>query len=179
MRVRRIFIGGARCFSHLQSGARNFEFTLFRAFTNALDHVAIAIARGEIHSRINLGRIFGQLWIDQAYFFKELFPIEGRQQPHAGDDVAYSNLGGRLPMMFFMNDLLERNSLFGQLLLEPFHRRHHARILVAQTLDQLYHECAARFLTRSREQRNQFLRLAGHFENLVGQSVSFVSFGTR
>ena len=40
------------------------QFALPGAFADALDNMPVTIARGEIHARINRGRIFGEFRID-------------------------------------------------------------------------------------------------------------------
>src|SRR5690554_4047112 len=42
-----------------------------------LDHVAIAIARREIHTAVDIGRVLAQRMLDHAHRLDELAPIRG------------------------------------------------------------------------------------------------------
>src|SRR5204863_6942978 len=74
--MRRIFISVARRLSHTQNGAGYFQFTFLCALADALNYMAVTVARGKIHPRIDAGRIFRQLGINQTYCFKKVFPIK-------------------------------------------------------------------------------------------------------
>ena len=143
VRVGQVCAGGAGFFGHPQSGAGDFGLALFCSFANAFDDMPVAIARRKIHPRIHAGRILSQFRIDEADGFKKIFPIQGREQTHAGDDVADGNLSGGLALVLFLHDLFDRLAFLEEVFLQPFHDRHHRRILFAQTLRELDDERAA------------------------------------
>ena len=179
--MRNVFAGVTCRFGHAQRGASDFRLTLFRPFADAFDDVPVAIARGKIHPRINARRILRQLRIDPAHGFEKIFPVQVREQAHAGDDVADGDLRGGLALVLFLHDLFDREPFFGELLLEPLHYRHHCRVLFTQALRELDDERAAeRFAPghAGSEQRQQLVGLTlGLFEELVGESVRFVTLG--
>ena len=135
-----MFAGFACQLSHVQGGPSDFGFALLRAFADPLDYVAVTIASAKVHSRIDAGGILRQLRIDQADCFKEIFPIQRRKQTHAGNDVADRHLGRSLPVMLCMHHLLDRETLFSELLVQPFDNRHDGGILFAQALRQLHNK---------------------------------------
>ena len=118
----------------------DFQFVCAGAFTDSLNHVAIAIARRKLHLRVSAGRIRAQQRFDEADAFEEVAPIERRQQAHAGDDVADGNLRRGLALVFGMDDLFNAGGLPGKLLLQPFNHRHQRRILLTKTLRKLNYE---------------------------------------
>ena len=117
MRVGHVFARAARFLGHPQGGASDFGLALFCSFANAFDDMPVAIARREIHPRIYAGGILGQFRIDQTYGFKKIFPIQGREQTHAGDDVADGDLRGGLALVLFLHDLLDRLAFFDEVFL--------------------------------------------------------------
>jgi hypothetical protein len=102
--------------------------------------VAVAIARGKLHPRIDARRIFSQQRLDQTDFFEEIVPVERGEETHAGDDVAHRDLCGCLALVFAVNYLLDAGALLRQLLLDPVHHRHYGRMLFAQALYELDHK---------------------------------------
>ncbi len=143
----------------------------------------VTIAGGKIHSRIHFGGVFRQLRIDQADRFKKIFPVQGREQAHARDDVADSDLRRGLALMLFADDLFDRETFFGKLFFYPLHGRHYCRILFAQALRELHHKGAAeRFASRHArsKQRQQLVWLAlCLLEQFVGEAVGCIALGTR
>ena len=55
-------------------------------------------------------------------------------------------------MMLFVDNPFERQSFFGELLVERFHYRHDGRVLIAQALNQLHDKGALWPLAPLREQ---------------------------
>src|SRR3546814_14126904 len=63
-------------------------------------HVAVAVAGGEIHRRVDAGRIFAQALLDQAAVLDEIAPVDRRQRAQAADAVADRDLIGGLLLRF-------------------------------------------------------------------------------
>ena len=170
-------------FRHAQRRAGDLWLASFGSLAEPLDGVAIAIASRKIHPGINAGRIFAQLRIDQADGFKEILPVERREQTHAGDDVADRNLRRRLAAMLLVHGLFDRVALLAELFFQPAKNLHHRGVLLAQPLGELDHERPANRLSFShprRQKRQDFTGLSlREFEEFVGERVRLVTFGSR
>src|SRR5947209_20500609 len=73
--VLRIFF--VRSSRKLYRTARNFEFVRARALSNALDDVAITVARAKLHLRVSTRRVFAEDWINEANVLEEVAPVQG------------------------------------------------------------------------------------------------------
>ena len=63
---------------------------------DALDHVPVAVARGEIHARVDAGRVLAQRLLDDAQRLDELAPVHRAEEAQAADAVADRDLVGGL-----------------------------------------------------------------------------------
>jgi hypothetical protein len=116
----------------------NLELRVRGAARELLDSRSVQRARREVHA----GEVAGvaQRRVDQARVLEEVGPVHVRDQPHAGDDVAYRDVRGALPLMLVANQGIRRRVLRSQLILEPRERGGDARILIAQAFDDLHDE---------------------------------------
>ena len=78
-----------------------------------------------------------QQLIDQTHTVKPHLPIDIGNEPDTGDDIAYRNIGGRLPVMFVIDHRLEGIAEGFGFELQPFEGKGCRRIMIAQALDQL------------------------------------------
>ncbi len=92
-----------------QGRARDCKFRQCRAARKTLYCPAVEVARGKIHrGKVAAG---AQQVVHQADTFEELRPIHIREQPHAGDDVAYRHVRRALPLMLVAHGLVRGRSL--------------------------------------------------------------------
>ena len=89
------------------------------AFRDAFDRMPIAIAAGETHQAIDIGRIRTQHPVNMALFFNKLLPVEGPQGAQAGDTVAHRDLIGGLRLAVQMDDAFHGLPVFNQPLVQP------------------------------------------------------------
>src|SRR5438105_6690708 len=68
------------------------------AFGKPFYDVPVTISRSEVHRRVSVDWVLREDWVNLTDAFKELFPIERRQEAHACDDVPYGDLVRRLPL---------------------------------------------------------------------------------
>src|ERR1041384_2191862 len=129
------------------------------------------------------GRVWRKHRIDFADAFKELLPIKGRKEPHAGDDVANRRLCSCLSLMFGVYNLLGRQPFQNEPLLKPLQRGPYLRILIAKTLCKLNDKRAVEFLVLAGcrlQHTDQLARLAGGgVQKTVAQRGALVPFATR
>src|SRR5262249_24967965 len=114
--------------------------------------------------------IFREDGINEAYALEELLPVKRREQPHAGDNVSNRHLGGCLPLVLEVNDLLGSHRFESELLLQPIERGPHFRILIAKALRKLNDKRPVKRLSRRRrlKRRDQLVRLlSGNFQKPV------------
>ena len=104
------------------------------------DGAAIEIAGGKIHLReVGLGAQGG---VDQADALEELRPIDRRDQPHAGDDIAHRDVHRTLALNLAADDLVGGGVFGGEPVVQPAQGRRLLGIAVAQALRQLHGEFA-------------------------------------
>ena len=135
------------------------------------DGVAIAIARRKIHLReVAVG---AQRRIDETDALEELRPIDGGHQAHAGDRVSDRHVHRALPLMLLADQLVGGRPLGGQARVQPLDGGRHARIVIAQPLDQLHRELPRQgslLETPQGRAREHALAVAG-FQQAVGQGI--------
>ncbi len=162
-----------------QRAARHFQFVRAGALRDALDDVAVAVARVEVHARVDARRVFAEQRIDEAHRLEEVAPVERREQPHRGDDVADGDLGGGLPLVFEVDGLLGGEPALVQPALQPVEDGHERRVLVAQALRELDDEGAVEVFVLAEapgEQRGQRLGLPpDRLQQLVGERVRLLA----
>ena len=88
-----------------------------RSSCELFDGAAVEIARREIH--VGEGTTGAQALIHKADTLEQLGPIDVGNQPHTGDDVAHSYVGGNLALLCVLNDLIDGNALQGEPLFQP------------------------------------------------------------
>ncbi len=103
-----------------------------------LDGAAVEIAGGKIHLLKAAARL--EHVVDQAEALEQLRPVDIRNQPHAGDDVADRDAGGDLPLVLIADHGVGGGALASELLVQPGQRRGYAGILVAQSMHELNQE---------------------------------------
>src|SRR5712692_1421898 len=143
------------------------------AFSDLLNNMAITIASRKVHQRVDAEGIASQYWIYLADALEERSPVEGRQQTHAGDDVANGDLGRGLPLMLEVNNLLDSHRRrFGELLFYPIKRRPDLRVLIAQPLGELNYESSIKRLAPAHRRLKRPDQLIGlppaNLQELVG-----------
>jgi hypothetical protein len=106
-------------FAEFDRLAGNLEFTEMTALGDGFNGVAIAIAGGEIHRRINSRRLSAEDLLDNAHLLHELAPVHRAEKPQAGDAVADRNLVGGLVLVLRLNELLDGQPLILQAMLHP------------------------------------------------------------
>ena len=119
----------------LQRADGDIELAQRRAARQLLDRAAIQVARGEVH--LAEGAAATQAFVHQADVLEQLGPVDVRDQPHAGDDVAHRDVGGALALLDMFHHLVDRGALHGEPFAEPAQRRRGPRIVVPQPLGDL------------------------------------------
>src|ERR1043165_1617558 len=172
-----------RILCQINGAPRHFQLIAMRALGYALDDVTITVARGELHTRIRLRRVFAQDRINEAHVLEEVAPIQSREQAHARDDVADSDLRRRLSLMLKMHKLLWGTAALFKPLLEAVEDTYHNRVLIAQALNQMHDESPAKLLapfpTLSDDGEQLFGRPRGHVEQFVREHVRLFSLFAR
>ena len=103
-----------------------------------LHRVPVAVARPELH--LPVARVRRQLLLHQADALEERRPVEGRDQPHAGDHVAHRGVHRGLPPVLDLQHVVGRRPLLRQPVVEPGEGRGDVRVLVAQPAEQGHRE---------------------------------------
>ncbi len=113
----------------------DFQLRITGAAGKLLDGAPIEISRGKIHLRESA--VGSEDGIDQADFLEEFGPVDGGDEPHAGDHIADRHVSGGLPLVLRPDRLVGSRSLRCQTPIEPAQRRRHPLVLIAQPLDEL------------------------------------------
>ncbi len=119
---------------------RHLRFGPRAASCDALDDHPVTVARAEIHRGVRAPRVRAQQPVDHAHRFDEIAPVDGRQEPQAADRVAERHLVGRLTAISGLHELLDREAVLDQALLDPAEREHQRRVLALQVAHELRHE---------------------------------------
>ncbi len=181
VRVRlRLGVRGVGLRGQLDRRARHLGLARVRALGDALDDVAVAVARLEVHQPVDARGVFAEDGIDEADRLEEVAPVERREQAHRGDDVADRDLRGGLPLVFELDGLLKARAL---LLLkpafEPVEDGRERGVLLAQALRELHDERAPDLLFPAEavgEVRDEALGLAlDHLQQFVGERVGLLA----
>ena len=139
------------------------------ALRELLDAVAVAVARREIHVRDV--RPAAQLALDQAHALEEVPPVDGREQPHARDDVAHRDVERRLLPVLGRDQLVAVHARARDPFLDPAQRRNLLRIVIAKALDELNHECRLQPIVRGETDGALALRIRLLDEDRVGERI--------
>jgi hypothetical protein len=107
----------------LHRGARHLGLVGVDVAGDALDSVAVAVAGGEIHARIDVGRIVAKRLLDLRQRLDELAPVHRGEQPQAADAVAHRDLRRGLRLRLELHQLLDRLVAFAEMLLDPGQRQ--------------------------------------------------------
>ena len=132
--------GGSPC--QIDRLAGDFDLRQASPLRYLLGSVAVAIACAEIHPTIDAGRILEQSPLDDARALHELAPVNGAKHPQAADAVADRHLIGGLPLILGLHQLLDRQTRFGQSLLDPGQRQGESRTPSLQAARQFGDESA-------------------------------------
>src|SRR5579885_612809 len=123
--------GGLLCLRH--NRARNFPLLHGTAPGQLLNHMPVSIACGEVHPFVDLGWILAQYMLDSAVRLNERRPIHSTEKSQAADTVANRHLIGRLLLRLRLNQQLNRQTGFGQPLLDPGKRQSQSGAMPLQT----------------------------------------------
>ncbi len=163
--------------------ARNLDLGQAAEAREALHHVPVPVARGEIHRRIDRIGILAQLLLHRAHAFDELAPVHRAEEPQAADAVADRHLVGRLALRFRMDELLDGRAGFGEALFDPRERQRKRGALTLQAARELGHERAAHRRVRARhvghDQDQAFGVFLCHDHHLVGPGLGLAALEHR
>ena len=162
-------VAGARL-GGVDGAARDVELGLARAAGELLDGLAVMVAGGEVH----LGEIaaLAEQGIDQADALDQLGPVDRRDLPHAGDDVAHGDVHRGLALVLGLRHLGDRAALLLDALLEPLQLARHPRVEIAEAVGELHDDGGRKRPVGRGEQRGDGRRLAGaDAEHAVGDLV--------
>ena len=120
--------------------ARDVAFRQAAHLCEFFDGVPVAVARREIHRRVNPDRVFAQFLFDHAHRFDELAPVHRPQEAQAADAVADGDLARGLALRFHLDQVLYRHAFFGEPLLYPCQRQREGRALSLQAPREFRHE---------------------------------------
>ncbi len=84
-----------------------------------LDRVAVAIAGGEVHARVEARRVLPQNRLHPALALDERLPVHPRDRAEAGDAVRHADLGEGEPLGGLAGGLLRAQCLVRDPLLQP------------------------------------------------------------
>ena len=129
--------GPLRLARQLHGVACDVLLRFLRPLGELFDRMAVAVASGEVHSRVCVRRILAQDPLDQTDALEEQRPVDRRQQPHARDDVADRELIGRLPLLLDPQHLFRRIVLGFERALKRAPGGRRGRRLVAQPVEHL------------------------------------------
>ncbi len=129
---------GLRVVRQAHGRSRHVDLVMGAAPREVLDRVPVPVARREVHS--GDARARAERLVDQTDALEEVRPVDGRQQPHAGDDVAHRGMGGDLGLVLGVDDLVGRGALAGEPAVEPVERGRDRGILLAKPLGELHGE---------------------------------------
>ena len=137
-----------------------------------LDRMAVAVAGGEVHLRMNAGRVAAQRLLDARQRLDEIAPVHRAEQAQAADAVGHRHLVGRLLLALGMHPLLDRRAAFAEALLQPGQRQRERRALALQPARELGHEGARQRRLGARhvgdEQDQLARRLLGRLQHAGG-----------
>ena len=123
--------------------------------------MAIPIARGKVHARVDTRRILTQCLFDKTLIGHKLAPIVDSQKPQTGNTVAHRHLISSLGLDFGQDQLFGRLSLIGQSLFQPAAGKRKIRVLSLQVTSQLGQKRTG--------QRRIFASHIGQYENQIGR----------
>jgi hypothetical protein len=121
-------------------GPRHLGFVRMAVPRQRLDGMTVAVARGEIHRPVNIGRIGPENRLHEAKRLDEVLPIRGPEKTQARDTVAHGDLGGGLVLTFKLDQVLDGETEGGEPLLQPTASEMEHRTLAGQALAELRHK---------------------------------------
>ena len=139
-----------------------------------LDGTSIAVAGREVERGET--RSVHEASIDQAEAFKDIGPVNARDEVHAGNDIADGDVGGTLTLLSPLYQLIDGGALQTDSTLQPAHHGVSARIDTAQALGQLGDErCRQRCLALRQGGGVQGVMLAFGNQPLTCQGVGVIA----
>ena len=97
----------------------DLDLAVDRAPRHDLERVAVAVAAREVHHRVGVGGVLAQDRLDDGDPLEELAPVQGVEEPDAGDGVGDRDLVGGLLLLCVGRCRLEHDSLGREATLEP------------------------------------------------------------
>ncbi|MDT4803918.1 hypothetical protein FQZ97_366840 [compost metagenome] len=131
--------------------ARHLFFRVRAVARQALDHMAVVVAGGEIHAGVDRRRVFLQHLLDAAHALDEGPPVGGREQAQAADAVADGHLVGGLLLGVHLHQALDAQPRLGEHLLDPGQRQDQRGALALQAARQFGDERAGHRRFRARQ----------------------------
>ncbi len=137
----------AREFHRLE---RDVLFSHSRAFCDPLDHVPIAIARGEVHPGVVTRRVVTQDRLHAAATLDERAPVHPPDRAQTRDAVGHHELRERQPLGRACDRILRRHPLLVDPLLEPDQGRERSRT-EAKLMEEARYEIGVEVVLRADE----------------------------
>ncbi|MCY1400481.1 hypothetical protein D9M71_155710 [compost metagenome] len=145
----------------------------------AFDDMAVMIAGGKIHVRVDTGRVRAQHLFDMAEHFDELAPVGRCQQPQAGNAVADGHLVGRLLLGIHLHQAFNGQPRLTQGLFYPRHWQNQRSALPLQATRQFGNKRGCHRRCRSRHVGNRqhyaFGVPLGDFNQAIGPVIGKVA----
>ena len=142
-------------------------------------HVAVAVAGGEVHARVDTAGVLAQGGLHQALGFDKIAPVRSAEQAQAGNAVADADLVDGLALGFGLHHLLNGLTGFTQALLHPGQRQGQGRAMALQAARQLGDKGIHQGGTGARHVRDhqdQALGVVlGHLQHLVRPGTGAVA----
>ncbi|MDT4817730.1 hypothetical protein FQZ97_508130 [compost metagenome] len=154
-----------------EGGAGHGRFRVFAVLCQVLHHMAVMVARGELHGVVDAGRVLVQGLFDMAHGLDEVAPVGCRQQAQAGDAVADGHLVGGLLLGIGRYQTLDAQPRFGQVLLDPAQGQCQRRALALQPPRQLGDEGTGHRRGGARHVRHRQYDALGVLLGDLGQPV--------
>ena len=109
----------ARC-GLRQGAARHLDFRVLRAARQIFDRVPVQVAGRKVERPV--AAAFAQQFVDQTHALEEFGPIDRRDEPQTGDDVAHAHVDRALALMLAVNDVVRGGALRGKGPMQPGQR---------------------------------------------------------
>ncbi len=148
---------------------------------DGLDGMPEAVARAEVHLRVDAGRIGAQRLLDRRQRLDEVAPVHRAEHAQAADAVGHRHLVGRLLLALGVHQLLDRRAALAEALLQPGQRQRQRGALALQAARELGDEGGAERRLGARhvgdEQDELARRLLGGLEHAAGPLRGEVAVG--
>ncbi|MCY1412680.1 hypothetical protein D9M71_280940 [compost metagenome] len=170
---------GLRGPGQFDGGLCHLRFRLHAVPGEAFDHMAVMVAGGKVHVRVDAPRVGAQYLFDLAEQLDELAPVGRCQQPQAGDAVADGHLVAGLLLSIHLYQALDGQAGLTERLFYPRHGQYQRSALSVQPARQFCHERWCHRRCRSRhvgDGQHHALGVAlGNFDQAIGPVIGKVS----